>query len=99
VTTVRETVIWGAIVGIALGALLTFALAHGLFSLPWESTVADAPARTLARPQGHAQDGASPASILPGLRATGVEPRRPARPTVDRSLAAVAPTDHGLTRS
>ncbi len=93
--TVRETVIWGAIVGIALGVLLTIALAHGLVSLPWQSSVAEAPVRALVQPAA----AASPTAILPGLRAAGIEPRRPARPAADRSLAVAPPTDHALSRS
>lgn len=92
----RETVIWGAIVGIALGAVLTFALAHGLLSLPWQSAAVESP-RALVQP-GTDDAETSPSAILSRLRAAA-EPRRPARPVADRSLAVAPPAEHGLSRS
>jgi len=37
VTTVRNSVIWGAIVGVALGVTITFGLARGMLPMPWRA--------------------------------------------------------------
>ena len=93
----KESVIWGAIVGIALGVMVTFALARGLLALPWQ---VQAPAEAPARPSMHEWqdvDRQTRTSLAPVHRADGVEPRRPARP---RSEHAPMPASHrGLSRS
>ena len=78
----KESVIWGAIVGIALGVMVTFALARGLFALPWQLEV---PAEAPARPSVHGWQDADPqtrTSVLPVQRVQA-QPRRPARPGSD----------------
>jgi hypothetical protein len=96
--TVKESVIWGAIVGIALGVMVTFALARGLLALPWQAEVpADAPTRPLVH-EWQDLDGQTRTSLSP-VRTDEVEPRRPARPGSAGSVASVASSQRGLSRS
>jgi hypothetical protein len=100
-STVKESVIWGAIVGIALGVMVTFALARGLFALPWQVEV---PAQPPARPSVHEwqdADHQTRTSLVPVLGAEAIEPRRPARPgSADEGpVASFAATQRGLSRS
>ena len=82
----KESVIWGAIVGIALGVMVTFALARGLFALPWQVQLpAEAPAAPSMQPWQDV-DSRTRTSVLPQQRADA-EPRRPARPGTDLASA------------
>ena len=91
-TTVRNSVIWGAIVGVALGVTITFGLARGMLPMPWRADVPVEPQRSTVL------DLESLSSIAPVIR-TGpaIEPRRVARPAAlgerpgDASLAAAVP--------
>ncbi|MBX7083502.1 MAG: hypothetical protein K1X88_30115 [Nannocystaceae bacterium] len=78
-----KSITWGAIVGVALGATITFALSRGWLSLPW--------AQAAAREAVHGavlEDG--PAAPLPHS-----DPARPLRPGGER--IGVAPP--ALSRS
>ncbi|HET6583799.1 MAG TPA: hypothetical protein VFG69_10130, partial [Nannocystaceae bacterium] len=71
----RESVIWGAIVGVVLGVMITFALAHGMFPMPWRSDAVAEPSRPVLR------DVESQSAVAPRPdRDRVMEPRRPARP-------------------
>ena len=92
-STVKESVIWGAIVGIALGVMVTFALARGVLALPWqvEAQEHDHQTRTSLSP---AWSPTSQPVSQPVSRAA--EPRRPARPEAE---ASVDPSHRSLSRS
>lgn len=66
--TMRRSITWGTIVGVALGATVTFALSRGWLDMPWSAS-ASGPA-----PAAVADDAS-----VPGMR-TGDAPVRPLRP-------------------
>ncbi|HWB75087.1 MAG TPA: hypothetical protein VG755_09020 [Nannocystaceae bacterium] len=39
----KKSITWGALVGVALGATVTFALSHGWVELPWSAAAAAMP--------------------------------------------------------
>ncbi len=80
-----RSITWGAIVGVALGATITFALARGWVSLPWSQ-----PAARDAVHGATVRDAAGAVMPLPHS-----EPARPLRPGGER--VGVAPP--ALSRS
>jgi hypothetical protein len=64
----RRSITWGTIVGVALGATVTFALARGWLDMPWSGS---------ASPSAPAAVGDE--ASVPGAR-TGDAPIRPLRP-------------------
>ncbi len=65
----RHSITWGAIVGIALGATVTFALARGWLEMPWSPTAS----RSLPI-------AAPPDDATPGATGLGAPYSRPLRP-------------------
>lgn len=103
-SSVRDSVIWGAIVGVALGVTITFALARGLLPMPWR---AELPPEA---PRAVVLDLESFSTVAPTLPSDpSPEPRRPTRPGAleaapsHGSLAAAMPAtttaERGLSRS
>ncbi len=64
----RRSITWGTIVGVALGATVTFALSRGWLDVPWSAS-ASGPAPTAV-----VEDAS-----VPGMRTTDA-PLRPLRP-------------------
>lgn len=64
----RRSITWGTIVGVALGATVTFALSRGWLDMPWSASASP------SAPSAAADDVS-----VPGAR-TGDAPTRPLRP-------------------
>jgi len=73
----KSSVLWGAIVGVALGVTCTFALARGVLVLPWtEGTAEASEVQTPAVPRRSLElDVRTSERAIPS-----VPPRRPLRP-------------------
>lgn len=81
----KKSITWGALVGVALGATVTFALSHGWVELPWSSAAAAMPTSV------RHEDAPTPGTID---RSAPVRPLRPGgvragelAPVVSRALS------------
>jgi hypothetical protein len=87
----KTSITWGALVGVALGATVTFALSRGWVDLPWHDASAAERAPTVQHddPRVH------------GASEVGVEvvPVRPLRPGSSRAGVAASGHAHALSRA
>ncbi len=85
----KQSITWGALVGVALGATVTFALSRGWVELPWGEAAAATPTSS-----AHHDDGRTPGAIEDEPM-----PARPLRPGGVRAGDAAPGSSHALSRA
>lgn len=81
----KKSITWGALVGVALGATITFALSHGWVELPWSSAAAAMPT-SVQHDAAPTHGGVDRSTPMRPLRPGGVRAGELA-PVVSRALS------------